>query len=216
MSDNLFLIQRLRYYKAFGYRYIDDDFVNFNHINNFESLEKLQSSLKKCELCSFSKSRKNVVFSHLNSAKLMVILENPDFKEDESGEVYSGEIARKLRELLLQYSGLSENEIYISFLVKCKTPKNSALSEESVLKCSPYIFEEIDKIKPKLILTMGELCSKIVLQFSNLANLEICHGSVFRMYNSFLMPVFDLEYTMKNPSKKESLITDIKKIKELI
>ncbi|PSM51735.1 uracil-DNA glycosylase, family 4 [Campylobacter blaseri] len=216
MSDNIFLIQRLQYYKAFGYKYIDDNFINYKHDNNFENIEKLQNALKCCELCAFSKNRKNSIFSNNTSAKLMVILENPTFKEDESGKLYSGEVSIKLRELLLEYSGLKEDEIYTSFLIKCKTPKNVTITEESVMKCSPYLFEEIDKIKPKVILTMGELCSKIVLQDSDLPSLDISHGSVFKLNNSFLIPVFDMDYIAKNPSKKDELIKDLEKIRELI
>ncbi|QKF71565.1 uracil-DNA glycosylase, family 4 [Campylobacter geochelonis] len=188
----------------------------FDEFSHFRTLDELKSELKNCQLCPFSKSRNNVVVSKKSLAKLMVVMENPTVSDDLSGEMFVGNLATMLKEMLKEHGGVSEDDIYGSFLVKCKAPKNGAVTSESVLRCSPYLFDEIKKLNPKVILTVGEICSKVVLKDENLPNLQISHGSIFKEGGAFVMPVFDMEYVLTNPSKKGLLIEDIKKIRELL
>ncbi|NLK66765.1 MAG: uracil-DNA glycosylase [Campylobacteraceae bacterium] len=197
-------------YKAFGYKFIDENFLN--KVCFFESLDELNECVKTCELCNLSKSRTKVLNLSQNSAKIMVVFDNPSKAQDESGDVFASKEVVEFRESLIKIAKL--DEVYFTFLVKCRAPKNGTLEDEYIEKCSPYLFEEIDKVKPKLILSMGEVVTKALLK-TNL-NLDVTHGSVFRYQNSLVMPLYDLKFVLTNPSKKEFLLEDIKKIKELV
>ncbi|MSN96105.1 uracil-DNA glycosylase [Campylobacter sp. FMV-PI01] len=204
--------QQLLAYKAFGYEFVDDELLNLEKKSYFQSLDDLRLNLKTCELCNLSKSRTNTVFSKQLNAKLMIIRLYPNKFEDKSGKV--ADINSKFKEKLLQYTCLGEDEIYVSYLVKCLC--TSKVVDDFIYKCSPYAFDEIEKINPKIIITMGDICSKTILKDKNLPNLEISHGSIFRENKRFILPFFDVDFILSNPSKIEIFNEDLKKIKELL
>lgn len=106
-------------------------------------------------------------------------------------------------------------EIYFSFLIRCAVPQNRRISSEIILKCAPYLTDEIKILKPKVVLCLGELCCKIVLRNGDLAGMDALHGSVFNEGGISFVPSFDPAFIAQNPSKAELFKEDLQKIKEL-
>ena len=107
-------------------------------------------------------------------------------------------------------------EIYFSFLIRCAMPQNRRVSSEMILKCAPYLTDEIKILKPKVVLCLGELCCKIVLRNGDLAGMDALHGSVFNEGGISFVPSFDPAFIAQNPSKAELFKEDLQKIKELL
>lgn len=199
-------------FKAFGYKFIDESMLS--QTLYFRNLNELKDELKICELCNLSKTRNNILNLGSFNAKIMVIFDNPKEIQEKNEDIFALDSVKEFKDTLVQYTGVSLNDLYFTFLVKCRVPKNSSLEDEHIKKCSPYLFEEIEKVKPRVILTMGECVSKAVLREE--LSLDIAHGSVFRYQNSFIIPMYDLSFVLTNPSKKEFLLEDIRRIKELL
>ena len=195
-------------YKAFGYKYIDENALN--SVCFFQSLDELEKNIKICELCNLSKTRINSInLGNINS-KIMVVFDSPNDAQNKSGELFTSKAVCKFKDILLENTYLKEDEIYFTFLVKCKTSH----IDDHIEKCSPYLLEEISKVKPKIILAMGENVMKPLLKSE--VSLEMAHGSVFAYQNSLIMPLFTMEFVQTNPSKKELLIEDIRKLKDIL
>ena len=107
-------------------------------------------------------------------------------------------------------------ETYFSFLIRCAVPQNRRVSSEMILKCAPYLTDEIKILKPKVVLCLGELCCKIVLRNGDLAGMDALHGSVFNEGGISFVPSFDPAFIAQNPSKAELFKEDLQKIKELL
>ncbi|MFC2529078.1 MAG: uracil-DNA glycosylase family protein, partial [Campylobacter sp.] len=107
-------------------------------------------------------------------------------------------------------------EIYFSFLIRCAVPQNRRISSEIILKCAPYLTDEIKILKPKVVLCLGELCCKIVLRNGDLAGMDVLHGSVFNEGGISFVPSFDPAFIAQNPSKAELFKEDLQKIKGLL
>ena len=107
-------------------------------------------------------------------------------------------------------------EIYFSFLIRCEVPQNRRISSEMILKCAPYLTDEIKILKPKVVLCLGELCCKIVLRNGDLAGMDALHGSVFNEDGISFVPSFDPAFIAQNPSKAELFKDDLQKIKGLL
>ena len=107
-------------------------------------------------------------------------------------------------------------EIYFSFLIRCAVPQNRRVSSEMILKCAPYLTDEIKILKPKVVLCLGEICSKIVLRNGDLAGMDVLHGSVFNEGGISFVPSFDPAFIAQNPSKAELFREDLQRIKELL
>ncbi|NLY04032.1 MAG: uracil-DNA glycosylase [Campylobacter sp.] len=203
-------ISSLYFYKALGYKFIDE--VTVKKIDNFRNLSLLCDALKSCELCSCSKTREHVLMPSMHASEILVVYESPTNDQNLTGNALASELALRFKDTLLEYTKLDKEQISESFLVKCYNPKG--ISEQNIKMCASYLFEEIDKVSPKLILAIGLRVSEAILKSD--INLEVVHGSVFRYKSSLVMPLFSLNFLLKNPSKKEAFFADIKKIKELI
>ena len=210
-------IYRLYYYKAFGYKYIDDGFLLENTQNYFSSIENLNYELGACQLCELAKNRKNVILPSGNlKSKIMFVFENPHFNDDIAGSPYNGQLGEKFLDILSECCELEKDDFITTFLIKCNIPQNKKITRDILLKCAPYIFSEINLVKPKLVVSFGELCSKILLRNNNLPDMSVIHGSILTDSGISFLPTFDAKYIIANPSKFELFKNDLRKIVDFI
>ena len=134
-------IYRLYYYKAFGYKYIDDGFFLENSENYFNCIENLNYELSNCQLCELAKNRKQVITQSgdINS-KIMFVFESPNFNDDFTGKPYSGHLGENFLNILTQSTGLEQNDFITTFLIKCTLSQNKKINRDMILKCVPYLF----------------------------------------------------------------------------
>jgi len=213
-------LRRLLYYKAFGYRYVSAEILS-GGARFFKALDALKSATAECNLCELAKTRtssseqnfKNFKtiknFKTPGSIKLMIVALAPSSSEGVSGGL-GAEVAAALDQIC------APEEIYFSFLIRCAVPQNRRVSSEIILKCAPYLTDEIKILKPKVVLCLGELCCKIVLRNGDLAGMDALHGSVFNEGGISFVPSFDPAFIAQNPSKAELFKEDLQKIKELL
>lgn len=213
---NYDLMYILKCYKAFGYKFIDESVLNLAKKSEFKDFKELKQSLKTCELCNLSKQRINMVFSKNENAKIMIILKNPSLVQNKTGDLMSSNLVFEFKNELIKALNLQESDLYFTFMVKCHTNKNIKPFDESFKRCKPYLFDEIEKLKPKLILAMGKECLSAIFEGFEISSLETLHGYVLKYKKSLVVPMFDLDFIRLNPAKKELFLDDIKKIKELL
>ena len=207
-------LRRLLYYKAFGYRYVGAEILS-GSARFFKALDALKSATAECNLCELAKTRTGSAeqnfknFKTPASVKLMIVALAPGSSEGVSGGL-EAEVAASLDQIC------APEEIYFSFLIRCAVPQNRRISSEIILKCAPYLTDEIKILKPKVVLCLGELCCKIVLRNGDLAGMDVLHGSVFNEGGISFVPSFDPAFIAQNPSKAELFKEDLQKIKELL
>ena len=210
-------LRRLLYYKAFGYRYVGAEILSGGE-RFFKALDALKSATAECNLCELAKTRtkgseqnfKNFKNSKApTGVKLMIVALAPGVSEGFGGGL-EAEVAAALDQIC------APEEIYFSFLIRCAVPQNRRISSEIILKCAPYLTDEIKILKPKVVLCLGELCCKIVLRNGDLAGMDALHGSVFNEGGISFVPSFDPAFIAQNPSKAELFKEDLQKIKELL
>lgn len=126
-----------------------------------ELLEKLNAMFASCQKCPLAQKRINIVFGSGNcDAKIMLIGEAPGAEEDKSGEPFVGKSGKFLREQITA-QGLDLNEMFITNIVKCRPPKNRAPQKAESNICTALILlPQIDIIKPKIVVTVGNVAKK--------------------------------------------------------
>ncbi|QKF65098.1 uracil-DNA glycosylase family protein [Campylobacter corcagiensis] len=199
-------LKNLYFHKAMGYKFIDE--ISLKNSSFFMDLDSLNRCVKSCELCSLSKSRKTPLILSSKSADIMVIFKSPNETQNLKADIKACKNTLKFCNTL--YEIFKNYKISYSFLLKCY----GNYDEISVSMCKDYLFEEIEKLSPKLILTMGELVSRVVLKSS--VSFDSLKGSLFKYKYSLIMPLDSLDYILKNPSKKDEFIESIKRAKEFI
>ena len=173
-------------------------------------LEKLRRELAPCCRCELGKGRKNLVFGvGRPDADLLFIGEGPGQQEDEQGIPFVGPAGQLLTKII-EAIGLTRDEVYIANIVKCRPPGNRApLPEESAL-CLPWLRRQIEIIRPRIIVTLGNVPTQTLLQ--TVAGITKTRGIFVERDGILFMPTFHPAYLLRDPNKKKEVWEDMKKI----
>jgi DNA polymerase-1 len=97
----------------------------------------------------------------------MLVGEAPGESEDIGGAPFIGRAGEKLTELAAQ-SGLDLTECYITNAVKCRPPKNATPKISHIRACNKYLYQEIEWVKPKLIIALGLVAIRAITDKGNI------------------------------------------------
>jgi DNA polymerase len=182
---------------------------------NFNLLEKRCIS---CTECSLSKGRTNVVFGRGNpKAKIFIIGEGPGQQEDEQGLAFVGRAGKMLDKSFLSVGIDTNEDCYISNIVKCRPPSNRKPKSIEVDNCMPWLNSQIELIKPKVIILAGSTAVQSYLNINQ--PISKIRGKWITRENIKYMPIFHPSYLLRNSSNEKGkpkwlTIQDLKKVKK--
>jgi uracil-DNA glycosylase family 4 len=169
---------------------------------------ELRQRAAACVRCPhLAAARKNVVFGVGNiNAELMFIGEAPGADEDDQGEPFVGKAGQLLTKIL-RTMGLSRELVYIGNILKCRpdTPGqasgNRKPTPEEMQTCIPYLHEQIDLIRPKVIVALGGTAVEGLL--GKTIGITRLRGQ-WRTYRGIpLMPTYHPAYLLRNQALSE-------------
>lgn len=119
------------------------------------ALEELNYQIYGCRKCRLWQDAKHAVPGEgpLN-AEIMLIGQNPGAEEDETGRPFVGKAGKFLTKVLAD-NGVNREDLFITNIVKHKTPKNRMPYNDEIQACLPYLIEQVNIIKPKKIVLLG-------------------------------------------------------------
>ena len=215
---NSLLLKQLYQLKELGYNYTDAKEFSYQDKNALKlpnSLNELKKQALNCHLCSLSKSRNNVVFGEGDStAKVLFIGYLPLEIEDETGKPFLGRGGEMLTSMIEKVLKISRDKVYITNLLKCHPLYNQKVLETEIHTCKAYLFKEIELIKPKIIITLGEEAYHYLS--NDFIELNKIRGSVIEKENYLIIPTYHPNFLLKNPSLKKEVFEDLQTIKRLL
>lgn len=129
----------------------------------FASFDALRTEALACTRCPLAPTRTQVVFGVGDEhADLMFVGEGPGADEDRTGEPFVGRAGNLLTSLIGDI-GLSRADVYIANVVKCRPPGNRDPHPVEIEACRPYLEAQIDFIAPKVVVTLGNFATKLLL-----------------------------------------------------
>jgi uracil-DNA glycosylase family 4 len=171
----------------------------------FASLRERASVCVKCP--NLASSRKTVVFGVGNiNAQLMFVGEAPGADEDEQGEPFVGKAGQLLTKII-QTAGLSRSDVYIANILKCRpdTPGQSAGNRkptpDEMATCIPYLHEQIDLIRPKVLIALGATAVEGLL--GKTIGITKLRGNWQTYRGTPLMPTYHPAYLLRNQAMSE-------------
>ena len=171
-----------------------------------------------CTKCSLSKGRTNVVFGRGNpKAKILIIGEGPGQQEDEQGLAFVGRAGKMLNKSFLSVGIDTNEDCYISNIVKCRPPNNRKPKSIEVDNCMPWLNSQIELIKPKVIVLAGSTAVQSYLNINQ--PISKIRGKWITKENIKYMPIFHPSYLLRNSSNEKGkpkwlTIQDLKKVKK--
>jgi DNA polymerase len=168
----------------------------------------LRERVLACLKCpNLATSRKNVVFGVGNiDSSVLFVGEAPGADEDDLGEPFVGKAGQLLTKII-QATGLSRADVYIANILKCRpdTPGQSAgnrkPTSEEMATCIPYLHEQIDLIRPKVIVALGATAVEGLLGKTVGITKLRGHWQTYR--GTPLMPTYHPAYLLRNQSMSE-------------
>jgi uracil-DNA glycosylase len=184
------------------------------------NLTTLRNEAAICELCGLYKGRINPVFDKGNpNAKVVVCGMCPADEENATGVPFVGR-AGQLLNILLEASGFSLEDVYITNLVKCYLTAGKKLEEDWIYSCLPYMLVQISIIKPVVIITLGADASNALLTRPFGSTIGEIRGQVFKYAeNMFIVPTYHPSYLLRRGGLQSkifhSVVENIKVAKNL-
>lgn len=118
---------------------------------------------RACTRCAqLVAARTQVVFGGGDAdADLMLIGEAPGAREDEHGEPFVGASGKLLDELLASI-GLTRADVFVTNALKCRPPSNRDPAPAEIERCRPYLDQQIDLVRPRVIATLGNFATRLL------------------------------------------------------
>ncbi|MFZ7133130.1 MAG: uracil-DNA glycosylase [Eubacteriales bacterium] len=177
-------------------------------------LNQLNSICSKCNRCRLHENRTNIVFGEGNpQTDLMFVGEGPGSNEDRLGRPFVGK-AGHLLDKMLKAIDLTRDEIYITNIVKCRPPGNRNPEESEIEKCLPYLRWQVKIIKPKIIVSLGSISAKVLIN----EDIKITkdRGRIFTKGKIKFIPTLHPAYLLRNPNAKKDSWEDFKLISKTL
>ena len=196
-------------------------------LSNAARLEKYRTeTVGDCHRCPLGETRHKLVFGVGNpDANVMFIGEGPGFDEDLKGEPFVGK-AGQLLDKIMASIGLNRTNSYIANVVKCHPMIDPARRDQrgndrppqpdEMDKCLPFLREQIGIIKPKIIVTLGAVSTKALLNRSQ--GISALRGSIYAV--SFpeageikILPTFHPAALLRDETLKRAVWEDMKRLR---
>jgi DNA polymerase len=173
-----------------------------------ECWDILEKECLGCTKCPLHETRRNVVLERGNrDADLMLIGEAPGADEDRLGKAFVGR-AGQLLDLVFKGLGMTDNETYITNILKCRPPGNANPTKEQADMCMGYLVRQIELVQPRTIVLLGSVALKHLIDPD--AGITRNRGIWAEYMGIPVMPTFHPAALLRDANKKIYMWKDIR------
>jgi DNA polymerase len=181
-----------------------------------DGLAAIRGRIGDCTRCPLHQlGRRQIVFGVGNpAADLMFVGEAPGADEDVQGEPFVGR-AGQLLTRIIEAIGLTRGDVYIANVIKCRPPGNRNPEPVEIATCRPFLFEQIDAVRPRVIVALGTFAARALLETD--APISRLRGRVHDYRGGArLIPTFHPAFLLRSPDRKRDVWEDMKKVRALL
>jgi len=143
----------------------------------------------------------------------MLIGEAPGRREDEDHQAFVGPAGQYLDELLKE-AGLKRSDCYITNVAKCRPPDNRTPTRGEINTCvDEYLYDEIEKVDPSIIVLLGNSALQGVLGKSGILKQR---GNVTKNNGRYILPTLHPAAGLRNPYRKPEIQADFLRLGRLV
>jgi DNA polymerase len=165
------------------------------------TLKDIRDDIGDCTRCKLHRlGRRQIVFGVGNpDADLMFVGEGPGADEDVQGIPFVGRAGQLLTKMI-EAMGFRRDEVYIANVVKCRPPENRNPEPDEIASCEPFLFRQIESVKPQVIVALGSFAAKTLLRTQD--PISRLRGRVYEYHGAKLIPTFHPSFLLRNPGEK--------------
>ena len=168
-----------------------------------------------CSRCKLhALGRKQIVFGVGDpTADLMFVGEAPGADEDIQGIPFVGRAGQLLTKMI-EAINLKREQVYIANVIKCRPPGNRNPEPDEIAQCQPFLFGQIEAVKPKVIVALGSFAAKTLLRSDE--SISRLRGRIYDFHGAKLIPTFHPSFLLRSPDRKRDAWEDLKKARALL
>ena len=173
----------------------------------------LNAMICTCQKCELGATRTKFVFGVGNpNADIMVIGEAPGADEDAQGEPFVGRAGQLLNKIL-EAVHFKREEVFIANILKCRPPNNRKPNPGEVEQCEPYLWKQIELIKPKFILCLGLTAAQTILKTTESMGQLRLSTHLYR--NTPVVVTYHPAALLRNPNWKRPTWEDVQRLRKM-
>jgi uracil-DNA glycosylase family 4 len=171
------------------------------------SIDELNQHICECLKCPLGSTRIKFVFGVGSPhADIVVVGEAPGADEDAKGEPFVGRAGQLLNKIL-EAIQFKREEVFICNILKCRPPNNRDPLPEEIESCEPYLWKQLELIKPKMILCLGRIAGQSLLKTNE--TLGSMRGRFHDYRGIKLMVTYHPAALLRNPNWKKPTWEDV-------
>lgn len=173
---------------------------------------ELRQSVSQCTRCRLHEGRCDTVFGAGSPGAAWCFVGGaPGTEEDRQGQPFVGR-AGTLLDAMLRALALTREEVFITNILKCRSPANRDPEPLEVESCLPFLTQQLAHVVPKIIVALGELAAHGLL--ATRAPLSELRGRVHDYGGTPLVVTYEPDYLLQHPADKGAAWADLKRARE--
>ncbi|MEO7540311.1 MAG: uracil-DNA glycosylase [Pyrinomonadaceae bacterium] len=178
------------------------------------AIAEIRAEIGNCVRCPLHVGRKNIAHSTGNfDADLMFVGEAPGADEDLQGVPFVGRAGQLLTKII-EGIGMQRGDCFIGNINRCRPPGNRAPEPAEAAICKPFLFREIEAVKPRVIVVLGATAAQNLLQTK--VPISKLRGQFHDYLGVKVMPTFHPAYLLRDPHKKREVWEDMKMVRDYL
>ena len=175
------------------------------------ALAEMQAVVRVCTRCPLSETRTNTVFGSGNPhAEVVFIGEAPGADEDRQGLPFVGRAGELLTSMIVKGMKIPRESVYICNVLKCRPPGNREPNPEEVYHCEPYLLQQLDILRPKVLVALGGVAAHTLLK--NTTPVGRLRGIWHDYHGIPLRVTYHPAYLLRYPADKGKAWEDIQEV----
>ncbi len=177
------------------------------------ALSELHKQIAVCQRCELAKYRTNAVPGEgPEDAEIMFIGEAPGWHEDQQGRPFVGPAGKFLDELLATIN-LKREQVFIANVIKDRPPQNRDPLPAEILACRPWLEQQIELIRPRMIVTLGRYSMAMYFPGKSISKI---HGTAQKRDGVIYYAMYHPAAALHQQSLRRSIEEDMLKIPSLL
>ena len=171
------------------------------------ALRLIREDIGDCTRCALHKGRNQILFADGDAnARLMFVGEGPGADEDAQGLPFVGRAGQLLNNMIAAM-GLKREEVYIANVVKCRPPRIARRSRRRARTCSPFLFRQIDVVRPQVLVALGATAATWLL--GRVSRWPGCADACIAYEARKLIVTYHPAYLLRDPRQKKEAWADL-------
>ncbi len=171
-------------------------FSKYPGLEKSSTLDELRAFIGDCQRCKLAPRR--------------FVGEAPGADEDARGEPFVGRAGQLLTDIIERGMGVSRADVYICNVIKCRPPDNRNPEPDEVAACEPFLFRQIDLVRPRAIVGLGTFAVQALLKVK--IPISKLRGNWQDFRGIRFMPTFHPAYLLRTPGDKRLVWADIQEV----